>query len=257
MELELKRPVIADRFPGLTMVQSTRYGGVSGEPYAELNLGLNTGDEREVVAENRRRFWSALGTSEAHMAGGYQVHGSQIKVVDQPGYFDGHDAFVTDQPDLFLSVTIADCVPVLIFDPVKKAIAAVHAGWRGTVAQVAGKTVAALQKEYGANPADCIAYIGTCIGFDSFEVSEEVAMEFAPEFRKKTGSPGKYLVDLKEANKGQLLQTGMPVGAIEVSPFCTVKNHDRFFSFRKEGGVTGRMLAVIGFQLPGAGNQLS
>lgn len=246
MKLELERPVIAESFPGLTMVQSTRYGGISKGPYGELNLGLNTGDDKEVVAENRRRFWSALGISEARTAGGYQVHGSEIKVVDKPGYFDGHDAFVTNQSGLFLTVTIADCVPVLIFDPVKRAIAAIHAGWRGTVAQIAAKTVASLQKEFGTDPADCIAYIGTCIGFDSFEVSEEVAMEFDPELWKKAGSPGKYLVDLKEANKRQLLRTGVMGGSIEISPFCTATRHDRFFSFRKEGGVTGRMLAVIG-----------
>jgi len=246
METELVKPVIAEKFPGLTMAQSTRYGGTSEGPYADLNLGLSTGDGREAVMENRRRFWSALGTSEAHAAGGYQVHGSEIKIVDQPGYFDGHDAFVTDRPGIFLSVTIADCVPVLIFDPVKKTIAAVHAGWRGTVEQITGKTVALLQKVYGTNPADCIAYIGTCIGFDSFEVSAEVAREFAPELQKEAGSPGKYLVDLKEANRMQLMQAGMPGELIEVSPFCTAKDHHRFFSFRKEGGVTGRMLAVIG-----------
>ncbi len=248
MEPELVRPAIAEQFPGLTMVQSTRHGGISLARYASLNLGLNTGDEREAVAENRRRFWAALGTPEAHTAGGYQVHGSEIKVVDQPGYFDGHDAFVTDQPGIFLSVTIADCVPVLIFDPVRKAIAAVHAGWRGTAVQIAGKTVALLQKTYGTNPADCIAYIGTCIGFDSFEVSAEVAVEFAPELQKEAGSPGKYLVDLKEANRIQLMQAGMSGELIEVSPFCTVKDHHRFFSFRKEGGVTGRMLAAIGMR---------
>ncbi len=246
MELELVRPAIAEKFPGLTMVQSTRYGGVSVGPYAALNLGLNTGDEGEAIAGNRRRFWSALGTSEAHTAGGYQVHGSEIKVVGQPGYFDGHDAFATNQPGIFLSVTVADCVPLLIFDPVKKAIAAVHAGWRGTVAQIAAKTVKALQEAYGTDPADCIAYIGTCIGFDSFEVGAEVAAEFAPELQKETGSPGKYLVDLKEANRKQLLQAGLPGASIEVSPFCTVQDHHRFFSFRKEGGITGRMLAVIG-----------
>lgn len=246
MELELEKPAIAESFPGLTMVQSTRYGGISNEPYSELNLGLNTGDDKEAVAENRRRFWSALGTSEERTAGGYQVHGSEIRKVDAPGYTDGYDALITGQPDLFLNVTVADCVPVLIFDPVKKAIAAIHAGWRGTVAQITGKTVASLQKEYGTDPADCVVYIGTCIGFDSFEVSEEVAMEFAPELRKEAGSPGKYLVDLKEANRRQLLQAGVTGESIEVSPYCTVKEHDRFFSYRKEGGVTGRMLAVAG-----------
>lgn len=245
MEPELLRPAIAEKFPGLTMVQSTRYGGVSTGAYAALNLGLNTGDDREAVADNRGRFWAALGTSEAHTAGGYQVHGSGIKVVAEPGHFDGHDAFVTNQPGIFLSVTVADCVPVLIFDPVKKAVAAVHAGWRGTVAQITLKTVAALQEAYGTNPADCIAWIGTCIGFDSFEVSAEVAAEFAPELQKAGVNPAKYLVDLKEANRKQLMQAGIPGESIEVSSFCTVQDHERFFSFRKEGGITGRMLAVI------------
>ena len=246
---ELEKPMIATAFPGLTMVQSTRLGGVSKSKYAAFNLGLHTDDEKEAVLENRKRFWKILGTSEEHTAGGYQVHGSEIKVVDRPGYFDGYDAFVTDLPGVFLSVTVADCVPILIFDTVKKAVAAVHAGWRGTVAQVAGKTVALLQTEYGSRPEDCIAYIGAAIGFDSFEVSAEVAIKFTPDLQKDAGSPGKYLVDLKEANRKQLVQAGLVPACIEVSPFCTASSHHRFFSFRKEGGITGRMLAVVGYQL--------
>lgn len=245
----IERPVLAGDYPGLVMAQSTRYGGASAGPYASLNLGLNTGDDKETVAENRRRFWQALGTAETEIAGGYQVHGCEIKVVETPGCYDGYDAFVTDRPGIFLSVTVADCVPVLVYDPVQKVAAAVHAGWRGTVQEITAKTISRIREAYGTSPSDCIAYIGTCIGYDSFEVSEEVAGEFAPDLKKPAAIPGKYLVDLKGANKKQLLAAGLKEGAVEVSPCCTLADHARFFSYRKEGGVTGRMLAAIGMTL--------
>jgi YfiH family protein len=246
---EIEKPSIVSRYPHLVMGQSTRVGGVSEGGYTSLNVGLHTNDRIEAVRENRTLLWSRLATAESNIAGGYQIHGSEIKKVVAPGQYDGYDAFITDCPGIMLSVTVADCVPVLIFDPVKKALAAVHAGWRGTAARLAAKTVEALAHEYGSNPTDCIAYIGTCIGFDAFEVSEDVAEKFQPAFKREALAEGKFLVDLKSSNQAQLIDSGLLHGSIEISPYCTVKDNDRFFSFRKEGGITGRMLAVIGLPL--------
>lgn len=243
---EIEKPLIANQFPDLVMAQSTRYGGVSEGNYASLNLGLHTEDSPGAVRENRKRFWDLFGMNETDTAGGYQVHGSEIKKVITPGYFDGYDAFVTNQRGILLSVTVADCVPVLIFDPTQKAVGAVHAGWRGTVSQIVRKTVEKLNEEYGSHPGDCVAYIGTSIGFDSFEVSEEVAVQFSDKFKKTASAEGKWLVDLKAFNRHQLIEAGLASASIELSPFCTVQDHNRFFSYRKEGGVTGRMLAVAG-----------
>lgn len=244
MSPELDIPNIASRYPDVVMAQSTRLGGVSQGAYSSLNLGLYTADAPEDVKENRRRFWEFLGISESQTAGGFQIHGSEILKVETPGNYEGFDAFVTNIPGLFLTVTIADCVPVLLFDPVRKAVGAVHAGWRGTVAQIAAKTVESMSREFGTAPEDCLAFIGACIGFDAFEVGSEVAAEFAPNLKKASGD--KFLVDLKTANKLQLLEAGLSDISIEVFPECTYQNTDRYFSYRKEGGVTGRMLAVIG-----------
>jgi len=235
MHPELVVPGLVERYPGLFMGQSTRVAG---------NLGLHTDDDRSAVLSNRARLWELIGTSEDQSAGGYQVHGDAVKLVTEPGYFDGHDAFVTNVPGVFLSVTIADCVPVLIYDPVRTVLGAVHAGWRGTAAGITAKTVARMRDEFGTDPADCVAYIGTCISYDSFEVGDDVAAHFSEEF--KTQLSGRYHVDLKGVNRSQLLKAGLRGTAIEISPFCTVKDSDRFFSHRKEQGKTGRMLAIIG-----------
>lgn len=245
MPVEVEIPLIAARYPEVVMVQSTRHGGVSKAPYTSLNLGLNTGDAPEAVSENRRRFFEAIGTSELQVAGGYQVHGTGIKVVETPGSYDGYDAFVTGVPGIFLCVTIADCVPVLIYDPVKKAVAAIHAGWRGTVGEIALKTIDCLVETFGTEPSDCIAYIGTSISYDCFEVSAEVANEFDGGLKRPGELPGKYMVDLKEANRRQLLRAGLKEEFTEVSSYCTAADNTRFFSHRKEGGKTGRMLAVV------------
>lgn len=248
MKPVLERPDLAAPYPWLVMAQSTRLGGVSSGAYTSLNLGLNTSDESERVTQNRKLLWEALGTSEAGVATGYQVHGDGIKCVTVPGYFEGYDAFITDLSGVFLAVSTADCVPVLICDPVKRVIAAVHAGWKGTVLGITGKTLSVMRSRYGVDPKDCIAAIGAAIGFDSFEVGPEVASKFAADFVKPAGMEEKYLVDLKQANKRQLLEAGLPDKSVEVSDYCTVKDVGRFFSHRKENGVTGRMLAVVGMR---------
>lgn len=246
MTPQLEIPELVKQYPMLFMAQTTRYGGTSWGPYASLNLGLHTEDDRDTVLENRARLWRFLGTEEGGVAGGHQVHGDLVKRVNAPGYYNGYDAFITNVPGIFLTVTIADCVPILIFDPVRNVIAAIHAGWRGTVADISGKTMQKMMEDYGSQPKDCVAYIGVCIDFDQFEVGEEVAQHFDPSLKKEVGE--KFKVNLKEANRRQLTRAGIRSEAIEVSPYCTFRDSDRFFSHRKEGGITGRMLAIVGMK---------
>jgi YfiH family protein len=246
--VDVEIPAIASRFPGLIMGQSGRSGGISSEPYTSLNLGLHTDDDPEAVSENRNRFFRTFGVEAGEVAGGYQVHGADIKLVGQPGQYDGHDAFVTITPGVILTVTVADCVPVLIYDPIQKAVAAIHAGWRGTVNGIVGKTLSFLSDAFGTDPSDCIAYVGTCISFSHFEVDENVADKFSPDFKRKSNFSGKYFVDLKGANYDQLLKGGIVKDRTEISPYCTVSENDRFFSHRKESGRTGRMLAIVGLR---------
>jgi hypothetical protein len=136
----------------------------------------------------------------------------------------------------------------LIYDARRKAIAAIHAGWRGTVAGIVAKTLECMQSTYGTQGADCFAFIGACIDACSFEVGDEVATEFADTYKQFDPERGKYFVDLKKANAAQLLAFQVPESQIEISPFCTMVHSEDFFSHRKSGGITGRGMGVIGLR---------
>ena len=239
-----RSPALFACFPDLIIAESTRHGGVSLIPFASLNLGINTTDDPANVNENRRRFFTAIGADVSLFASSHQVHSTEILYVTEPGRFEGYDALITNQPGLLIGVTVADCVPVLLYDPANQAIAAVHAGWRGTVGGIVHKTLAAMQQRFGTVANHCYAHVGTCIDACSFEVGPEVANQFSALFKRADGR--QYYVDLKAANKQALLDFGIPAEQISVSPFSTVLNNDDYFSYRAEGGKTGRMLAVIG-----------
>ena len=246
--VSFRTPGLASLFPGLLMAESTRHGGVSPAPFHSLNLGLNTADDPAHVAANHVLFFQRLGVEPGRVASSHQVHGSAILTVRTPGRVEGYDALITNEPDLFLTVTVADCTPVLLVDPVRRAVAAIHAGWRGTAARITAHTLEAMQTTFGTRPGDCYAYIGTCIDACSFEVGPEVADAFAPAHRRFDADQGRHFVDLKAANRHQLTQAGLPAAQIETSPYSTVLHHADYFSYRREGGHTGRMLAVVGFR---------
>ena len=126
-------PPIFKNFPDLWAAESKRHGGVSPAPYASLNLGINTDDDPANVVENRRLFFEMIGAPADQFAAARQIHGTEILHVTEPGYADGYDALITDQPGLLVGVTVADCVPILIYDHAHQVVAAIHAGWRGTV----------------------------------------------------------------------------------------------------------------------------
>lgn len=242
------KPGIFSNISGLIAAESTRHGGLSKSAYASLNVGISTEDDPAVVEQNRRIFFNSLGLQPERVASAYQVHGDAILKVEHPQRAEGYDALITNVPAVFLTVTIADCTPILIADPVRRAVAAIHAGWRGTAAQIVSKTLRQMELEYGTKPVDCHAYIGTCIDECSFEVNADVADHFASAHKRWDENLQKYFVDLKAANRAQLLEAGVPVEQVEVSPYSTVLHNEHFFSYRKEKGVTGRMLNLIGFQ---------
>lgn len=240
------QPGIFDAFPELITAQSTRLGGSSPSPYESQNLGLYTKDGPEAIQKNRCEFFSTLGFKEAQTAGMHQVHGDQVFIVEKGGQYEGYDALITQQTNVLLTVTTADCTPILLYAPQQQVCAAIHAGWRGTVAQIAQKTLQDMQAYFAIRPADCYAYIGPCIDECSFEVDADVAGHFAGRFKRWDEDKGKFFIDLKAANRDQLLTAGLSPKNIEVSPYSTYTNNDLFFSYRKEGGRTGRMLTVIG-----------
>ena len=240
------QPALLSAFPRLVAAQSTRHGGVSSAPFASLNLGLRSGDEAGNVLENRRRFFGGLGIETDQVALSHQVHGDRILLAETPGNYEGYDALVTGRPGLFVAVLVADCVPVLVYDARQRAVAAIHAGWRGTVASIVFKTLQKMAEHFGTRSADCYAYVGTCIDECSFEVDRDVADAFEAAFKRWDEAKQKYFIHLKAANAAQLRQFGISDDRIEISPYSTVLHNQDYFSYRKEGSRSGRMMAVIG-----------
>lgn len=243
-----RQPLLFQSFPEIVAAESTRHGGVSPAPYESLNLGKHTGDAPENVAENRRRFCSALGFSPEQLAWSKQVHGAEIRLVEEPGGAEGYDALITNVPGIFLAVSIADCTPILIYDPENRAAAAIHAGWRGAAANIIGKTLDAMRRHFGTNGDACLAYVGTCIDECSFEVGPEVAAQFDGVFTRFDPERNKFFVNLKKVCAAQLAARGVLETRLEISPYSTVLHNADYFSHRKEQGVTGRMMGVIGMK---------
>ena len=245
MSKPYQTPLIFRSVAGIVAAESTRHGGVSPAPFQSLNLGKHTADQPENVAENRRRFCAALDLVPEQLAWSKQVHGAEVRLVNSAGGATGYDALITNQPDIAVAVSVADCTPILVYDRKNNAVAAIHAGWRGAAAGIVQKTLQEMQESYGTQAADCLAYVGTCIDECSFEVGEAVAAQFADQLKRFDPEKGKYFVDLKKACAEQLQAFGLPEAQIELSPYSTVLNNADYFSHRKENGQTGRMMAVI------------
>lgn len=240
-------------FPGdgaILALQSTRRGGRSPEPWRSLNLGNNTGDDPSRVRENWLRLGASAGFDALRTVSSVQVHGTEVLHAREPGRHEGYDAFITDTPDLWLAILTADCLPILIYDPLHAAVGAAHAGWQGTAGGIGPKTLLAMEEAFGTRPEACLAWIGTGISGEEYEVGEDVAGRF-PERCSRPGKEGKRMLDLRLANRLQLASAGIPEGHIESSPYCSSRDETLFYSYRRDNGRTGRMAAVIGIR-PGS-----
>ena len=237
------RPRIFAEVPSVTAGVSTRHGGVSGPPYASLNLGRHVGDDPSCVEENRRRFCAALDADPAWLATAGQVHSATVRVIDAPRHEPFCDGLVTTTPELLLAIATADCAAVLLADPEHQVAGACHAGWRGAVAGITGTTVDRMVDQ-GASRDTIRAFVGPCISRAAFEVGPEVAARF-DEAVVHRGEGSRPHVDLKAALRRQLIEAGLPEAAIEVSDRCTATETDTFFSHRASDGTTGRMFGAL------------
>lgn len=236
---------------------STRLGGVSDFPNGDLNLAGYNEDSAEKIEENRRRFLSVFGF-DFRLATVWQIHGDTIKVVTSEAELaessEKADAVVSNLPHVLAAVKTADCVPVIMGDPVKNVYAAVHAGWRGTVSSIVSKSVNTLTDQFDTDPNDLIAAIGPAATCSNYEIGTDVIEAFAASFdnSEKYFQPtreGHAFVDLHTANRDQLMNAGVTGNNIYTAPFCTMNRPDLFFSYRLEkqkNGKTGRLLSVIG-----------
>jgi polyphenol oxidase len=272
------------RIPWLVHGFSTRQGGAStlgGKRV--LNLGFTEWDSRENVRENRRRLQSALGADKLALIPLLQFHSDSILCFDEPSTKPSRaDASISNRPGLLLAVQTADCVPILLVDPRNRAVAAVHAGWRGTVKRIVTKAIGRMHMQFGTQPRHLLAAIGPAIGGCCYEVGTEVAAAFKAQFPNaaeffdelRTGDepnplqwlnmmppghqppPKKVLLDLPKANRLQLLEAGVAARNVFVSDLCTRCRTDLLFSYRKEASQSGRMMSVIGIRARDNGRSL-
>jgi polyphenol oxidase len=265
------------KMPWLVHGFSTAQRGVSPQRREKvLNLGFTEWDTRENVLENRQLFQSALGADRLTLVGLKQFHSDVIcDFQSAPAEPCSADASISNTPNLLLGIQTADCVPILLVDPKNRAVAAVHAGWRGTLKRIVEKTIGRMEMQFRTRPADLLAALGPAIGGCCYEVGTEVAAAFHSQFPQapewfdelRTGDepnplqwlnqfppghqppPKNVRLDLRKANRAQLIAAGVDRKNIFVNELCTSCRPDLLFSYRKNGAESGRMMAAIGIRV--------
>lgn len=239
---------------------TTRMGGVSRGRYATMNMSFSNGDDISSVRENYNILLGALGLDPEKAVLSHQTHTDNIRLVTEDDIgkgivkvrdYDDVDGLITNIPGVTLVTQFADCVPLLFFDPVKKVVAASHAGWRGTVSQIGLETVKKMGDLFGCNPKDIKAAIGPSIMECCYEVDDPVLTAFKqieyinPSDIFTPKGNGKYMLSLQRANRLILEQAGIHPANICVSDLCTCCNSNYFHSHRATGGSRGNLAAVI------------
>ncbi len=191
---------------------------------------------------------------DAEVATLRQIHSDQILLAESAGCLGEGDALITNRPGIALSIRTADCLPILIADPTKRAIAAIHAGWRGTVQQIGPKTVRAMQEQFGSRPEDLLVVVGPGIASCCFEVGPEVAGQFAGFFPERKDLSGRANIDLVETTRRQVGRNDGATRQFAASGLCSVCRADLFHSYRRDREAAGRMLTVIGIKNQKAGD---
>lgn len=235
---------------------TTRHEGVSRPPYNSLNLGSNTLDSPHNVKGNRSLLARSFGGVLDRFVTVNQVHGTDLLIIDSANRDFGHflklecDGIITNQPGVMIGISVADCFPILLLDPVKRIAAALHAGWKGTARGMARKGVEAMTQLFDSRPADILAAVGPGIGACCYEVDAPVKEAFGAsgvswDLVAAAGGEGKWRLDLEAANREQLLLAGLTEENIEVAGECVSCNHDLYFSYRRDNGETGRQVGFI------------
>lgn len=255
---------------GVTAFSTTREGGVSEGNYGTFNINAYCGDAPEHIAQNRQLLCETLGIATHQLVMPHQVHGVEVRQIGaefislpeniRQMILEGVDAVITDQPNICIGVSTADCIPVLLYDPAHHAAAAIHAGWRGTLQRIVVKTIATMRMTFQTDPAQLHAVIAPGISLDSFEVGDEVYQQFEeaafdmeaiaeqfpnPNRKEISDPPLKWHINLPQCNAIQLQETGIPQEHIIQTGICTFKEYERFFSARRLGINSGRIFTGI------------
>lgn len=253
-----------EEMPEIVHGFSTRLGGVSEGIYSSMNLSFTRGDKEEAVKENYRRISSAMGVAMENIVTSDQTHTANVcrvteedrgNGITKPRPYKDVDGMITNVPGIVLATFYADCVPLYFVDPVQKAIGLSHSGWRGTVSKIGKITVEKMGEEYGTRPEKLYAAVGPSICQKCYEVSEDVAEEFRRAFDPKYWNTlfykkenGKYQLNLWEANRIVLLESGIPEDHISMPNLCTCCNPEFLFSHRASKGKRGNLGAFLGIR---------
>lgn len=254
------------RETGLQHGFSTRKGGVSKEHLASLNLSFSVEDAKENVLENFRRIGECFGKTPEDFVLSKQSHETKVlkvgtkdrgKGITKDRDYEGIDALITDEKGIILSCFSADCVPILFYDPIHKAVGACHSGWRGTKGKILQNVVEKMRKHFSSNPAEILIAIGPSICKEQYVVSEDLALSFLedyPDLGEDTASPiqriskDKFQLDLWDLNRRIALNCGIKEEHISISGYCTMENPELFFSHRYSQGKRGLQGAFICLQ---------
>lgn len=252
--------------PEVTAFSTMREGGFSTGEYASFNANAFCGDDPVSVDRNRLLLASELHIPKENLIFTHQIHSTRIRAIgadflhlspaERSNQLGGVDALMTDQRNVCLCISTADCVPIIIYDHVKHIAACTHAGWRGSMQYIALKTIEAMKQTYHSDPSNCTAVIGPSISLLSFEVGDEVYSAFSDAgfdmsriarryFTTDSTEEEKWHIDLWECNRLQLIEAGVKEENIHVSGICTYLNADQYFSARKLGVKTGRITSGI------------
>ncbi len=246
---------------------TTRHGGYSTGQYGEFNINRFCGDDEDAIAHNHKALCLLLGIDNNRLLMPHQVHRAEVACIDAPFLeltpaerkekMESIDAVMTNVPGVCIGVSTADCIPILLYDQQKRVVAAVHAGWRGTVQRIAKKAVEVMKATYGSSPSDLLAQIGPGISLKSFEVGQEVYDAFAAEgfsmepisclmpSSQGVGNGEKWHIDLPACNCQQLLEAGLRSEQIHTLHVCTYEQHADYFSARRLGIHSGRIFTGI------------
>jgi YfiH family protein len=239
---------IFDHYPELFCIFSTRIGGFSKNEYSTMNMGLTSGDKIDIVNKNRKHLFKMLKVEEEKLAISKQIHSAFVKKVTKPGVYTDTDALFTNRQDFLLSVQTADCLPVFMYDPNKKVIAAIHAGWQGSLRGIVSETLALVIKEYAIHPNNLKIAIGPGIQGTCFELREDVFSQFPNQFLKMHENKETKYLDLQSFIKSQLVRCGVIENNIYIDTTCTHCDDKRFYSYRRNKNKSGRMIGIIGFK---------
>ncbi len=226
---------------------STRTGGFSQGILSGLNLGLSTKDDKKNVHRNRNYYFNQLGISEDFLAIPKQVHSAEVQIVDNPGVFDNCDALITNKNEVYLTVQTADCFPVFLYDPVKKVCGLVHSGWKGTAHNITGNAVQMMKTRFKCKPENIVAAIGPGVQQWCYQVNHKTANYFSKKYLVPDGL-NHYLLDIQTVIISQLKESGVLDENLEIDRRCTHCEETLFFSYRRDGAQSGRMMGVIGLK---------